>query len=262
VRIRRQGVLTRPVRDTARFYAELEKVAPVPSLPPVGDVRAPGRDRLRVGVVTAGIKGLPVDEPTTAVVVATATLLERLGHHVDQVPPPVDDGFGPDFLHLWLLIGFGLQYGGTRVNGPGFDPSRTERFTRGLASRAVGAAPRMLGSLRRLRRLARDHEAALESYDLLLSPVLGHVPPPLGYLGPDVEFGEHLVRLLRFISFTPVQNVSGSPAMSLPMGRTPDGLPLGVQLSAPFGLERRLLEVGYELEEAAPWPLTPSGTPT
>jgi amidase len=259
VQISRQGVLTRTVRDTARFYAELEAVAPSPTLPPVGDVRAPGAVRLRVGLVTRSIKGLPVDEPTTAAVTATGALLERLGHHVDEAPPPVDDRFGPDFLHFWLLIGLGLQYGGARVNGPGFDPSLTEAFTRGLASRAVAAAPRIPGSLRRLRRLARDHEAAFETYDLLLSPVLGHVPPPLGYLGPDVPFDEHLVRLLRFISFTPVQNVSGSPALSLPMGRTPDGLPLGVQLTAPFGLERRLLEVAYELEEAAPWPLTPPG---
>jgi amidase len=54
---------------------------------------------------------------------------------------------------------------------------------------------------------------------------------------------------------TPVQNVSGAPAMSLPLGRSSEGLPIGVHLAAPFGHERRLLEVALELEEAAPWPM-------
>jgi amidase len=258
VLISRQGVLTRTVRDTARFHAELERLAPASALPPIGDVRGPGGARLRIGVVTSTIKGLPLDEDTQGVLTATARLLDRLGHHVEQTPPPVEDRFGPDFLHFWLLLGFALQRGGSLVSGPGFDPSRTEPFTAGLASWAVGAAPRIPGSLRRLRRLGREHEALFDSYDLLVSPVIGHVPPPLGYLGPDVDFREHLVRLLRFASSTAIQNVSGSPALALPMGRTSDGLPLAVQLCAPFGLERRLLEVAYELEDAAPWPLTPA----
>jgi amidase len=257
VPISAQGVLTRTVRDTARFYAELERVAPAPGLPAVGDVRGPGRERLRVGLVTSAIKGLPVDEPTLAAVRGAAALLEDLGHAVDEVPSPSDDRLGPDFLHFWQMLGFLLQVGGSRIYGPGFDASRTEPFTRGLAARALAGSPRLPGSLRRLRRLARQHETIFDTHDVLLSPVLGHLPPPLGYLGPDVEFGEHLVRLLRYSSFTPMQNVSGSPALSLPLGRTQQGLPVGVQLVAPFGHERRLLEVGYELEHAAPWPTTP-----
>ena len=95
-------------------------------------------------------------------------------------------------------------------------------------------------------------------YDLFLSPVTGYPAPPIGYLGPDVEFRTHLVRLLQFASMTPVQNVSGAPAMSLPLGRSAEGLPIGVHLAAPFGHERRLLEVALELEQAAPWPVRPT----
>ena len=108
--------------------------------------------------------------------------------------------------------------------------------------------------MRRLRRLAREHEAGFDSYDVLISPVTGHPAPPIGHLGPDVEFRTHLVRLMRFCSMTPVQNVSGSPAISLPLGRSADGLPIGVHIAAPFGHERRLLGLALELEEAAPWP--------
>jgi amidase len=66
------------------------------------------------------------------------------------------------------------------------------------------------------------------------------------------------VRLIRFASMTPVQNVTGEPAISLPLGRTSDGLPIGVHVAAPMGHERRLLELALELEEAAPWPVRTS----
>ena len=68
--------------------------------------------------------------------------------------------------------------------------------------------------------MARDHGAGFDRFDLVVSPVLGHPPPPIGHLGPDVDAHTHLVRLLRFTSFTPIQNVSGDPGLSLPLGRT------------------------------------------
>ena len=110
------------------------------------------------------------------------------------------------------------------------------------------------GTLRRLRELARDHEPVYSSCDVVLCPVLADEPVRLGHLGPDVDPRTHLLRVLRYVSFTPLQNVSGSPAISLPLGRTASGLPIGVQLAAPFGHERRLLELAFELEQAAPWP--------
>ena len=96
---------------------------------------------------------------------------------------------------------------------------------------------------------------------MLLSPVTGHVAPPIGHLGPEVPFRVHLVRLIRFACMTPVQNVSGSPALSLPLGRSSGGLPIGVHLAAPFGHERRLLALALELEQAAPWPYRPTPAP-
>ncbi len=252
-----QGVLTRTVRDTARYLAEAERLHRNPALPPVGHVTGPGRRALRIGWVDHGIRGLPVDADTARLVQRVAAACDDLGHAVEPVEHVADEQLGPDFLHYWMLLSFSLQRGGAQLYGRGFDPSRTEAFTQLLARMAVGAAPRLPGALRRLRRLARRGEQVFDRVDVVLSPVVGHPPPPLGWLGPEADPFEHLVRLLRFTSFTPLANVSGSPAISLPLGRTGSGLPLGVQASAGYGQERLLLELAYELEQALPWSLTP-----
>jgi amidase len=254
VHIVTQGVLTRSVRDTAMYFARAEQLYRNPGLPALGAITGPAKTRLRVGLVVRSIQGLPVDAEMVAAVRATGQLLAELGHHVEETPPPVSDQFGPDFLRYWALISFAIKNTGGRLFGAGFDGARTEEFTRGMSRYFLQRLDRIPGSLRRLRQLARDHEAAYENLDVLVSPVLGHEPPPIGYLGPDVDFRTHLVRLLRYTSFTPLQNVSGSPAISLPLARTSTGLPLGIQIAAPFGQESRLLSLAYELEEAAPWP--------
>jgi amidase len=250
-----QGVLSRTVRDTARYYAETERLSPASGMPPVGQVEGPGAARLRVGVVTTPPMGLPVSTEVVAAVLATADLLAGLGHQVDEVPAPVDDSFGPDFLRYWGLLAWLVRTTGRRLERErGFDPDLVEPFTRELGDLAREQAPLLPGTLRRLRALARDHEPVFGRCDVLLSPVLAHEPAPIGYLGPEVEPRTHLLRVLRYVSFTPLQNVSGSPAISLPLATTADGVPLGMQLAAPFGHERRLLELAYELEAAAPWP--------
>jgi amidase len=226
-------------------------------LPAVGLVEGPADRRLRIGVVMTGTRGLPVSRATIAALLGVADLCAGLGHRVEEVEPPVDDSFGPDFLRYWGLLALAIKHGGSSIYGAGLDGSRTEPFTTGLSRMVTAQLPRLPASLRRLRRLAREHEQLYERVDVLLSPVTGHEAPPIGYLGPDVDFRTHLVRLLRFTSFTPVQNVSGSPAISLPLGRSPYGWPIGVHVGAPFGHERRLLELAYELEAAAPWPTTP-----
>ncbi len=261
VRIAAQGVLTRTVRDTALFHALMEQAAPAPGLPPVGHVTAPGSARLRVGMCLTTIRGLPLSTDTVAAVRDAGALCESLGHHVEEVGPPVEDSFAADFLHYWALLAFALHRRGGAVYGPDFDGRQVEEMTKGLSALMLRQLDRVPGSLRRLRRLAAQPEPVYDRVDVLLSPVTGYPAPPLGHLGPEVEFRTYLVRLIRFTSSTPVQNVTGAPAISLPLGRSVDGLPLGVQFSAPIGHERRLLELAYELEEAAPWPTVPSGHP-
>jgi len=249
-----QGVVTRTVRDTALHLALAERAYRNPSLPEVGHVTGPDPQRLRIGLMLTGVRGLPVSAETVDAVAAAARVCEGLGHRVEEVRAPVEDQFGPDFLRYWAFLSFALQRGGRRLYGPGFDGSRTEKLTQGLSALFVREAERLPGSLRRLRRLAHERESTFSQVDVLLSPVLGHAPPPIGYLGEGVDFRTHLTRLLRYTSFTPVQNITGSPAISLPLGRSASGLPIGVQFGAPYGQERRLLSLAYEIEQAAPWP--------
>lgn len=257
VHIVNQGVLTRSVRDTAYFFAESERLRPAPGLEPVGMVVRPERPRLRVGVLTAGLTDIPIDPETAEAVRRTAQSLADLGHEVVEVASPVDEQFGRDFLRYWAMLSFLMLRAGGRVFGPGFDRRQTEELTRGLAAMFLQQAERVPPTLRRLRRLAQEPEPIYESVDVVVSPVLGHPAPPLGYLGPDVPVHEQLVRILRFASFTALQNVTGAPAMSLPLAMSSAGLPIGVQIAGPRGSERRLLSLALELETTMPWPSTP-----
>ncbi len=249
-----QGVLTRTVRDTARYYAEAERQAAPRGLPEIGMVEGPSAARLRIGVVTRPPMGLPVSDESVATVSAAAQLLAGLGHDLVEVAPPVPDTFGPDFLRYWGVLAGLTRLAGRLDRRSGFDGEQLEPFTYELERVAREQAALLGGTIRRLRALAVRHESVYSTVDVLLSPVLAHEPPRLGHLGPDVDPRTHLMRVLRYVSFTPLQNVSGSPAISLPLGRTDTGLPLGVQVAAPFGHERRLLELAFELEAACPWP--------
>ena len=90
-------------------------------------------------------------------------------------------------------------------------------------------------------------------YDAWLSPVTASPAPRLGEQAPTVEFDTLLDRVVRFAAYTPLHNVAGTPAMSVPFASSEDGLPIGVQLSARVGEEARLLQLAYQLEEARPW---------
>ena len=253
-----QGVVTRTVRDTALYFAAAEREYRNPALPMIGHVTEPSRERLRIGMFVSGQDGIGVSADISEAVMAAGRLCERLGHHVELIDYPYGDHFGRDFLRYWSLLGLSVRTLGGQLYGRGFDANLVEDFTRGLAGLASGGLERMPASMARLRRMAGTQPEVFQRFDLTLAPVLGHAAPQLGWLGPDVEFRTHLVRLLRFAGFTAQHNIAGTPAISLPLGRTRDGRPIGVQFGAGVGQERRLLEVALQLEEAAPWPRVPS----
>ncbi|MFW2389423.1 MAG: amidase, partial [Polyangiales bacterium] len=254
VRIVHQGVLSRTVRDTAAFYHGAEQYFHNRRLPKVGLVSKPGR-RLRVGFFTRLDGATPSHPDCVAAVTETARLLEGLGHTVMEVSAPVDDQFHEDFFLLWSMIGYAVDRFGTRLVDPSFESSKVEPFTEGLNEHFRENGRKAPAAIWRLRRYHRRYAKAFESCDVLMNPTVAMPPPEHGYIGPDIPFETALERLKWFIPFTPTQNISGGPAISLPLGRSEDGLPLGVQLAAPFGDDRTLLELSLELEAAAPWPL-------
>jgi Asp-tRNA(Asn)/Glu-tRNA(Gln) amidotransferase A subunit family amidase len=203
----------------------------------------------------------PTDADTRAAVLATAELLTSLGHDVVEVPLPADDTFVDAFTHYWAMLAFSTQHFGRRVMHPQFDKTATDPLTRFLAARFARSfwrLPRTIRALRRSEHVVRAHFAE-HRLDAALSPTVAHTTPRLGHLSPNQPFPEMFDRLVRYAAFTPLNNATGTPAVSLPLGRTGDGLPIGVQLQALHGQERLLLELSYELEAARPFPRIQDG---
>lgn len=251
VNIISDGVLTRTVRDTAAFWAAVDARRPDRRLPTIGHVTGPG-PRRRIGVLLDSVTDVPTDARIRQATVRTADLLADAGHIVQEIQPPVDRSFADDFLHYWSMLAFAAQHAGKLSFGRGFDASQTEGFTRSLAQRFWRrsiATPAVIARLRAsAARVSRAFDA--QGIDTMLSPVVASTTPELGYLSPAVDFNALIDRLVGFVSFTPLANASGQPAISVPVASSP--LPIGVQLSARHGHERTLLELAYELEEMQP----------
>jgi amidase len=261
VRIVTQGVVTRSVRDTAGFYAAAEEHWRNPRLPPIRCVEGPSRTRLRIGVVSDSVTGTATDEETRRCVLATADLLSDLGHAVEEAQMPVSSRFAEDFSLYWGLLGLLVATAGTRVLDRDFDVNRTDNLTRGLARMCRRELARTPGMIYRLRRSTQEYRKVFTRHDVLLSPVLGHTTPPIGHLSPTLPFEELFPRLQAYVGFTPLNNASGGPGISLPLGRTVAGLPIGCHLSADLGDERTLIELAFEIEEARPWPRIQDAAP-
>ncbi|MFJ4670400.1 amidase [Kitasatospora purpeofusca] len=246
------GVLTRSVRDTAAFFAAAERHYRNPALPPLGLVEGPGERRLRIGLVVDSPVS-PSDAATRAAVEATAARLEALGHEVTPAVMPFGEEFSRDFVLYWGYIAFLIATTGRLTVDPGFRASRLDGLTTGLRRLFHREFRRVPGVVRRLRSAEETYAGMFRTHDVVLSPVLAHVAPPIGHLSPNVAFEELIDRLTRYVAITPVNNVTGGPAIALPTGASADGLPIGVHLSAAHGEERVLLELAFALEADRPW---------
>ncbi len=253
VKIVHDGVVTRSVRDTAAFLRESERVYRNLKLPPVGDVTHPGKKRLRIALVENSIGGRKTDDETAQAVLHTAGLLEELGHHVEVADAPVADTFEDDFLAYWSMLALAISTAGRHTFNHTFDRDLHDNLTKGLARHAARSSWRLPLAITRLNLAHRRSRRFFADHDAVLTPTLSLVTPELGWLDPNQSYETVIGRLLEWVAFTPLQNASGDPAISLPMGMSSKGLPIGVQLASAQGFDRRLLEVAYELEEAQPF---------
>ncbi|WP_158726413.1 amidase [Tomitella fengzijianii] len=252
VKVVADGVLTRSVRDTAAYLREAERLNPVRSLPPVGDVRRAGEGRRRIAMVIES-PFTPTDAETAASVRDAAQLLESMGHHVEEIAAPVPASFEEDFKTYYGLLFLYMNATGKRTFDKSFDWHRTESLTRGFAGYTLHRLHRLPAAIARLRASARRSRELYADYDLVLTPTVSHLTPRIGHIDPTLPFDVAMERLLEWVGFTPLQNASGDPAVSLPFGLSSQGTPIGVQIAGPMGSEARLLEMAYAVEEARPF---------
>ncbi len=259
IRIVSDGVVTRSVRDTAAFYREAERVYRPLSLPPVGDVTRPSSARLRIGLNTSGV-GRGADAEITALTEQTASLLEDLGHTVSMAEVPAGERFADDFLLYWSALAFALLRMGAKEHGETWDRTRHDNLTLGLAQHARRNLHRLPATILRLKGQARRVKQVYDEYDVTLTPTLGTPTPKIGHLDPTQDYDTIVDRLLTWVTFTPWQNITGAPAISLPLATTAEGLPQGMMFGAAPGQEALLLGLAYELEQARPWARIQDGT--
>lgn len=242
------GVLSRTVRDTALAFAA---AAPAPR--PVID--GPRRGSLRIALVVNNLWGEPPHRDVENVLMKTAHLCEALGHDVDSVPSLAD---GPDILTSFRTIWGFMAKDSLPPASPddegGRPEDRFEPWTIELASWSDAIKVEDVEALyRQVGKAAAALDACFREYDVILSPVLSRPALPLGALAPTRPFDEMMDLMFDYVSYTPLHNITGHPAISLPLFEGPDGTPVGAMFAGPRGGEDGLLRLAYQLEEAQPW---------
>ena len=262
------GVLTRTVSETAALMDVLAGYevgdatwAPRPVEPYAAAVRRdPGR--LRVAMTANNPLDVDVDPECVRGMHAAGELLSSLGHEVETATPALPGG---DSLPLFLevfgpQISLGVMYGELLAGRPPED-DEVEPMSRFLFERArEQTSVAYLVAVAQLQAVARGIVAFFAEYDLLLTPTLAERPVPIGQIhGCGSDPMEDLLRSGRFTPFTALFNVTGQPAISIPLGFGDDGLPTAAQLVAkPLG-EDTLLQVAAQMEAAIgrPQPVPP-----
>lgn len=247
------GVQSRTVRDTAAVTAALEVPAAESGLAAVGLVTGANARRLRIGFAASGPYGRPVDPEVVEATRDVAKKCEELGHSVEEISMPIAPGLEESFMLYWskyayIAVSRWEAATGLKRNGLAFEP-----FTLGLVEHFLSHENDFDAAVSRLLAVTPEFNAMFDPLDLVLSPVIAAPPAEIGHLGPELDYEEHLSRVLNYAQFTAIYNIVGAPAISLPLSMSNGGLPIGALFGARPGDEKTLLELAYELEEAAPW---------
>jgi len=248
LRVVAYGAMTRTVRDTAHFVAALDQRVASRRLSRMTVVEGPGTKRLRMALFTQTPTGISIDPEVRASAIAAADRCAGFGHVIEEIPCPFDSQTVEDFLMYWSLLAWGTILQTRLQRGRSFDIDQMEPWTRDLAARFTSNRLGAFTAFRRLRAQSAIWARLFEKYDAMISPVSTAPAPELGRLGPEVPFETAFARVRDYFLFTPVQNVTGDAAISLPLGMSGSGLPIGVQFIARQGHEATLLELAYELE--------------
>lgn len=276
------GVISRTVRDSAAMLDVLVGATPSsPYLPGLADGsyadevgREPGK--LRIGMCTASSINPTPDPEAIEAARSAAELLTELGHEVVELPvAPFDDAaLAADFLTSWFVYCAFSVTEAKRASGCGDEGFEDDTLIMAALGRATGSVDLVRAIENRhshVRRLAEFHE----SYDLLLTPTTATPPPRIGAFTPPLPVrlaqkalltakvggllrhtplvDQLITQNLGWVPYTQLANLTGRPAMSVPLHWTAEGLPIGVQLVGRLGADGLLLRLGAQLEQARPW---------
>ncbi len=249
--INTNGIVSRSVRDTANYYHAIEQYQAHPTLPPIGLVTESSKKRLRIAMYTTSPEGVESHTDTVSALTNVGKICEGLGHQVDYISNPHYAGSGLEFLAYYSSLAWILKRFGKVAFGMEFQSSKIEIFSRDLASYRRRLGKLSPKAVRRLKTVfVEEYNALFSKYDVLLSPTLGRPVPKLGYYGVENPVIASIMRLNSYVNFTTVQNATGAPAISLPMAKCSNGLPIGAMFAAKIGCEKTLLELAFELEAA------------
>ena len=249
------------VRDTAAILdatgfpaAGDPYFAPPPKRPFLEEVDAdPGR--LCIAFTYGGATGATTDRDHRCVLDQTVAVLEGLGHSVEEADPPISNEESQDIFRT-LMAANAAQI--VRSH-----PTKGRLPKEGEVERAVAATAKkgetvyghdVFTAQARMHAMGRRMAAFHQTYDVLLTPGLGHLPPQLGWIDMMLDDAdEYWDRVAAFSPFTVWFNQTGQPAISLPVGRTKTGFPVSVQAVTRFADEATLFRLSAQLEGAIPW---------
>jgi amidase len=257
-----EHAVTRTVRDSASLLDATAGpdlgdpyCAPTPARPFLDEVGAdPGK--LRIAFTTTAPSGVAIHPDCVQAVSDAVKLCTDLGHEVVEAAPPIDgDALTPMFMALWSAGCTWTIDGAALATKREPTPDQFEFGTWALyqmGRQQSGAA--YLTALQWLQMTARDVARFMQSYDVWLTPTLGEPPVPLGSFDSTAESPmAGMARAAQFVPFTPICNVTGQPAMSVPLFWNEQGLPVGTHFVGRFGDEATLFRLAAQLEAARPW---------
>jgi amidase len=255
-------VVTRTVRDSAAMLDATgypEPGSPYAPAPKHGSFleelnEAPGK--LKIAFSSQTPRGKPIDPEIQSALEATVKLLQELGHNVTEQGLGIDY---PEFYKAQATVSAANAAAGyaRRVAEVGREAEEEElepltwsgiRAGRGLSGEQVMLA------WQELRVLSRKILSIYDHVDVFLSPVLGTSVPPVGLIDPvNLEPRDIHKRQSKAFPFTPPMNITGQPAMSVPLFQDSLGLPIGMMFAGRYGDEATLFRLAAQLEQAAPW---------
>ncbi|MGH9325079.1 MAG: amidase [Terriglobia bacterium] len=257
-----EHAVTRSVRDSAALLdATLGGAAGDPYFAPPPArlyqeevIHPPGR--LRIALVESSFIGTPVHADCVRAAKDAAKLCEGLGHDVVEDAPKLNgELFVEAFTIVWAAGCAAAMKGAAKITGQPLSEDQFEPLTWSfyLLGREIRADAYLLAQAQ-LQSLAREVGRFMTRYDAILTPTLGHPPPPLGWFSsPPLPPEEVQGRLAAFVPYTPIANFTGQPAMSVPLSWNEEGMPIGVHFMGRYAEEGTLLRLAAQLEAAQPW---------